>query len=95
MIPPVPGKPGKPNPWLRVPRYTRRVQALFDRSLEDGSIRPGTSAELDIYHDAECDAINDKGACNCSPCVGLIREVGPGPYPETAVVLLVHKPKRT
>lgn len=93
MIPPVPGKPGKPNPWRRTPRYTRRFCALAERWVEEGVTLPGRAYLLEIFHDAYCDSLNDRGTCNCNPLIGRPRELGAGPYPDLPIIQLVHVAK--
>jgi hypothetical protein len=93
MKPIVPGRPGKPNPWLRTPRYARRLHALAEQWLEEGVTRPGRDYLLEISHDAWCDSLNDRGPCTCNPCIGRPREVGAGPFPEAGVLRIVHVAK--
>ena len=78
-----------------MPRYARRVEALLERALEEGTVRAGTVVKLEVFHDASCEAMADKGPCSCTPCMGSIREVGPGPFDDVAVVQLAHLVKGT
>lgn len=38
-----------------------------------GDIAPGTVSDVDVRHDAWCDALRGKGFCNCDPDVTLRR----------------------
>lgn len=93
MILPLPERFREPDPWRRTPHYQRRVGKLLERAVESGTIRPGTAVVLEVFHDAYCDAMHDKGPCNCCPALGSLREVGKEPFAKLPVVQLVHLPK--